>query len=80
MTATYLQVTVAVWGFIAATALGVAIHTISSRRRQRAFTAHTIDALALLGACWPEPDDDCLRCGACGALWTPDRDCRQVQP
>ncbi len=82
MSATYLQVTLAVWGFLIATVIGVGIHTVTTSRRRRAFTAHTIDALALTRSCWPEPetDDDCVRCGACGALWTPDRTCGQARP
>ena len=78
MTATYLQVTVAVWGFLAATALGIVIHTVSTRRRSAAFDRHTTDMLALLFAdCWPEPehDDDVTRCGSCSVLWTPTRVC-----
>lgn len=78
MTATYLQVTVAIWGFIAATALGIVIHTVGTRRRSAAFDRHAIEMLALFAAdCWPEPehDDDVTRCGACGILWTPTRVC-----
>ncbi len=82
MTTTYLQVTLAIWGFLMATVIGVGIHTVTTSRRRRAFTAHTIDALALTRECWPEPetDDDCVRCGACSVLWTADRDCGQVKP
>ena len=77
MTATYLQVTVAVWGFLAATAVGIVIHTVSNARRSAAFDRHTVDALALFADCWPEPehDDDVTRCGSCSVLWTPTRVC-----
>ncbi len=80
MSATYLQWSIAIWGFLMATVIGVGIHTVTTSRRRRAFTAHTIDALALTRECWPEPetDDDCVRCGSCGVLWTPDRDCGQA--
>lgn len=73
MTATYLQVTVAVWGFLAATAVGVVIHSVGTRRRSAAFDRHAVDALALFADCWPEPDDDVTRCGSCSVLWTPTR-------
>ena len=75
MTATYLQVTVAVWGFLAATAVGVVIHSVGTRRRSAAFDRHAEDALALFADCWPEPDDDVTRCGSCSVLWTPTRVC-----
>ncbi len=77
MTATYLQVTVAIWGFLAATALGITIHTIGTRRRSAAFDRHAVDALALFADCWPERehDDTVTRCGACSVLWTPTRVC-----
>lgn len=76
MTTTYLQVTLAIWGFLMATVIGVGIHTVTTSRRRRAFTAHTIDALALTRECWPEPetDDSVTRC-QCGVLWTADRTC-----
>ena len=77
MTATYLQVTVAIWGFLAATCVGIVIHTLSNRRRSAAFDRHTTDMLALFADCWPEPehDDDVTRCGSCSVLWTPTRVC-----
>ena len=76
MTATYLQVTVAIWGFLAATALGIIIHTVSTRRRSAAFDRHTTDMLALFADCWPEREHDetVTRC-ECGVLWTADRTC-----
>lgn len=81
MTATYLQVTVAVWGFLAATAVGIVIHTVGTRRRSAAFDRHAVDALALFADCWPERehDDDVTRCGACSVLWTPTRVCGGAQ-
>lgn len=77
MTATYLQVTVAIWGFLATTALGIIIHTVSTRRRSAAFDRHAVDALALFADCWPERehDDTVTRCGSCSVLWTPTRVC-----
>lgn len=81
MTASYLQVTVAVWGFLAATALGIVIHSVGNRRRAAAFDRHTIDALALFADCWPERehDDTVTRCGSCHVLWTPTRVCGGAQ-
>ena len=82
MTASYLQLTVAVWGFLAATAVGIVIHSVSTRRRSAAFDRHTIDALALFADCWPErehDDDTVTRCGACSVLWTPTRVCGGAQ-
>ena len=74
MTATYLQVTVAV--FLAATVLGIIIHTVSTCRSNAALRRR-VDALALFADCWPERehDDDVTRCGACSVLWTPTRVC-----
>lgn len=77
MSTTYLQLSIGIWGFLLATILGLAIHTVTTHRRDRAFTNHTVDALALLSECWPEPevDDDVTRCGACGILWAAHRVC-----
>jgi len=75
MNPTYLQVTVAIWGFLAATVLGITIHAIGTRRRSAAFDRHAIDALGLFAGCWPEPDDDVTRCETCSVLWTPTRVC-----
>ena len=74
MTATYLQVTVA--GFLAATVLGIIIHTVSTCRSNAALRRR-VDALALFADCWPERehDDTVTRCGACSVLWTPTRVC-----
>ncbi len=74
MTATYLQVTVAV--FLAATVLGIIIHTVSTCRSNAALRRR-VDALALFADCWPERehDDDVTRCGSCSVLWTPTRVC-----
>ena len=73
MTATYLQVTVAV--FLAATVLGIIIHTVSTCRSNAALRRR-VDALALFADCWPERehDDTVTRC-ECGVLWTADRTC-----
>lgn len=77
MSATYLQVTVTIWGFLFATVVGVAIHTIRRDRRERAFTDHALTALSMVQSCWParDIDDEAVRCGACDALWTTDRVC-----
>ena len=78
MTATYLQVTVA--GFLAATVLGIIIHTVSTCRSNAALRRR-VDALALFADCWPERehDDTVTRCGACSVLWTPTRVCGGAQ-
>lgn len=73
---TYLHLTAIAWSVLAASALGLVIHTATETRRLRAFNSHVIDAILLTAPrCYPVDVDGVALCGECDRLWAPGRHC-----
>ena len=73
---TYLHLTAIAWSVLAASALGLVIHTATETRRMRAFNSHVIDAILLTAPrCYPVDVDGIALCGECDRLWAPGRHC-----
>ena len=73
---TYLHLTAIAWSVLAASALGLVIHTATETRRMRAFNSHVIDAILLTAPrCYPVDVDGVALCGECDRLWAPGRHC-----
>ena len=73
---TYLHLTAIAWAVLAASALGLVIHTATETRRMRAFNRHVIDAILLTAPrCYPVDVDGVALCGECDRLWAPGRHC-----
>ncbi len=73
---TYLHLTAIAWSVLAASALGLVIHTATETRRLRAFNSHVIDAILLTAPrCYPVDVDGIALCGECDRLWAPGRHC-----
>ncbi len=73
---TYLHLTAIAWSVLAASALGLVIHTAHETRRLRAFNSHVIDAILLTAPrCYPVDVDGVALCGECDRLWAPGRHC-----
>lgn len=73
---TLLHLTAIAWSVLAASALGLVIHTAHETRRLRAFNSHVIDAILLTAPrCYPVDVDGVALCGECDRLWAPGRHC-----